>query len=252
MCHLGDKVLGTDAVAPDEVDADASSQLLIQVDQPFVVFSRIDIDILANQFGDIFERFVASIFALDHYLVGDDVFATVQQAVFPFFGDGQGIGYQVAFSGLQLADQVLDVSGYFHLQLYTQAFGKLFAQFVLETHVLSAVVEVRRRTVEGEHHQFAAVLDLLQVVHTFFSAVRAVTAAARSDQQTQQHRRQHICQSALPHLPLTIIHLLSIIMNMLLDIHRQDVDGHLVVPAFGHDEVGIALARFDELLVHGL
>ena len=34
--------------------------------------------------------------------------------------------------------------------------------------------------------------------------------------------------------------------------HRQDVYRHLVAAAFGHDEVGVPLARLDELLVHGL
>ena len=41
-------------------------------------------------------------------------------------------------------------------------------------------------------------------------------------------------------------------MNVSFDVHRQDVDGHLVVSTFRHDEVGISLAGFDELLVHGL
>ena len=40
-------------------------------------------------------------------------------------------------------------------------------------------------------------------------------------------------------------------MDMFLDVHRQDVDGHLIVSSFGYDEVGIPFARFDELLVHG-
>lgn len=45
---------------------------------------------------------------------------------------------------------------------------------------------------------------------------------------------------------------LVIVMNVSFDVHRQDVDGHLVVSAFRYDEVGISLAGFDELLVHGL
>ena len=40
--------------------------------------------------------------------------------------------------------------------------------------------------------------------------------------------------------------------DVLPHVHRQDVYGHLVASALGHDEVGMALARLDELLVHGL
>ena len=137
--------------------------------------------------------------------MGDDFFAAVEQAVFPFLGDGQGVGYQVAFAGLQLADEVTDVPGHFHLELQAEALGELFAQFVLESHVLSAVDEVGRGAVEGEHHQFAAVLDLLQVVHAFFLTARTIATTASDGQQTQQDRSDDACQPTISHLSLFMV-----------------------------------------------
>ena len=39
---------------------------------------------------------------------------------------------------------------------------------------------------------------------------------------------------------------------MLLNIHRQNIDCHLIVSPFGYDQVRISFARFDELQVHRL
>ena len=38
---------------------------------------------------------------------------------------------------------------------------------------------------------------------------------------------------------------------MLLDVHGQYINGHLVVSAFRHNEVGVSFAGLYELLVHG-
>ena len=39
---------------------------------------------------------------------------------------------------------------------------------------------------------------------------------------------------------------------MLLDVHCQYINGYFIASAFGYDKIGIALARFDKLQVHGL
>ena len=93
LCHLGDEVFGTHAVAPDEVDADASAQFLVQVDQPFMVFARLHVDVFADELGDVLQWLFPSAAPLHDDLMGDDFFAAVEQAFFPFFGDGQGVGY---------------------------------------------------------------------------------------------------------------------------------------------------------------
>src|SRR5262249_28022198 len=43
----------------------------------------------------------------------------------------------------------------------------------------------------------------------------------------------------------------SSLAQEVLDLHLEQVDGDAVVPAFGKDDVGVALGGLDELQVHG-
>ena len=186
LCHLGDEVFCTDTVVGHFMDVDTSSELFVQIDQPFIIFSGLHIYIFPDEFRYVFQWFGASAVTLHDDLVRDDLFAAIKQAVFPFLGDGKVVGYEVSLACQQLLYEFVHIPGYLYSQLHSQALGKLFAQLILESHVLATVDEVGSGTVQCQYDQFSAVLYLLQVIRFFFFGRMSSTASCDAAQQQQQ------------------------------------------------------------------
>ena len=104
------------------MDVDTSSELFVQIDQPFIIFSGLHIYIFPDEFRYVFQWFGASAVTLH-----DDLFAAIKQAVFPFLGDGKVVGYEVSLACQQLLYEFVHIPGYLYSQLHSQALGKLFA-----------------------------------------------------------------------------------------------------------------------------
>ena len=82
--------------------------------------------------------------------------------------------------------QVVCVLGSFYPQLHTKRAGKLFGQFILESHGFAPVIEIRSRAVEGQHHQFSTVFHLRQIVVCHFIALRLLAACHHADAGEEQ------------------------------------------------------------------
>ena len=145
--YLHNQVFYRDAVIAYFVDMDAATQFLVQIDKTLIVFSGFHIHIFSDEFRYVLQRFCTSACALHYDLMCNHFFSAIYQAVFPFLGYGQVVGYEVALARKEFFNQVVYASGNFNLQLHAEALGKLFTQFILKTHVLSAIDEVGRRTV---------------------------------------------------------------------------------------------------------
>ena len=98
MCHLGDEVFCTDTVVGHFMDVDTSSELFVQIDQPFIIFSRLYIYIFPDEFRHVFQWFGTSVITLHDDLVRDDLFTAIKQTVFPFFSDRQVVGDEVSLA----------------------------------------------------------------------------------------------------------------------------------------------------------
>ena len=89
LWNLHNKVFNRDAVIADLMDMDAATQLLVQVDKPFIILSGFYVHILSDKFRYIFQRFDAAACTLYDDLMGNHLLTAVCQTVFPFFGDGR-------------------------------------------------------------------------------------------------------------------------------------------------------------------
>ena len=145
--NLHNQVFYRDAVITYLVDVDAATQFFVQIDKALIVLSGFYVYILSDEFRYVFQRFGTSACTLYNDLMGNHFLTAIYQTVFPFFGDGQVIGYEVAFACKKLFNQVMYASGHFNRQLDAETFGKLFAQFILKTHVLTAIDKVGRGAV---------------------------------------------------------------------------------------------------------
>ena len=80
------------------MDVDTSSELFVQIDQPFIIFSGLHIYIFPDEFRHVFQWFGASAVTLHDDLVRDDLLTAIYQAVFPFFSDRQVVGNEVSLA----------------------------------------------------------------------------------------------------------------------------------------------------------
>ena len=99
------------------MDLDAAAQFVVQVDKAVIILSGFHIDIFSNQFGDIFQRFLLASPLLDNNLMGNHVFPTIKEAVFPFFGDRQIVGNHVSLACQQFPNQFVNAVSYFDSEL---------------------------------------------------------------------------------------------------------------------------------------
>ena len=99
LCYLCDQILRRDAVARHFVYLYAASQFIVQIDKPVVIFTGLYIYFFADEFCDVCYRFCFAIVPLYDYLMCNHFLSTINEAVFPFFGDGQVIGNQISFTG---------------------------------------------------------------------------------------------------------------------------------------------------------
>ena len=96
--YLGDQVFCRNAVVGDLMDAYASAEFLVQIGQTVIILSGLHIDVFAYQFRYIRQRFVLSSCPLDKYLMCNDFFPTVYQAVFQLFRDRHIVCYDISFA----------------------------------------------------------------------------------------------------------------------------------------------------------
>ena len=94
---------------------------------------------------------------------------------------------------VEAAEQVVEVLGGFDLQLNTQVFGEALDQFVLETGLAVAVLEVGGRAVARNHAQHAVFLYPLK------GGGRHVGITTTTEQQEKPGRQQPLAAAQTEH-----------------------------------------------------
>ena len=188
--HPRNQVFHRQRISHQFPDLNPPSEFLIQVLQPFLILSGQYIDLLSQQLRHILQRVFA--LPLHQYLMRDALLAAVNQTVLPAVGHIQVIGNQVALSPKQGSHHLRRIIHDLQLQFKVHEMRKLLSQFILKAHRLPAVIKVRSRTVQRQHHQLSPLPDFRQIVVRLLRMPSSPTGAQHHHQAEEKRQTDSV------------------------------------------------------------